>query len=239
MLTPTSGTNASAKGWKTDQGSNPLDSLVSHALRRFVSSVFLAASLLQMEPSSFHVAIADTGWNGSRLQPCPYESNCVSSNYLEPPNRYLSPLQSQRPKEAAFASAVRDLSTTSTPGISLVESSPKTFYIHLTVPGTAPNSLDDVELVFFDDDGAGSALGGGSLVNLRCQSRVTLPPPPFCLKKNCINGNMDQRQRVDQIAQKVLGIPKADQTRMNDSAKWTPIFFNSDKVPGFDDELDY
>ena len=111
--------------------------------------------------------------------------------------------------------------------VTISEASPKAYYMHLTVPGTAPGSLDDIELVF----------GNEGIVNWGCEARVTLPPPPFCLQKNCINGNMDQRRRMDRIG-KILGMPKADQERMDQSAKWTPIFFNSDRVPGFEDELD-
>ena len=108
----------------------------------------------------------------------------------------------------------------------MVEIQPGSKYIHLTVPGTAPSSLDDVELVF--SEGA---------ANVRCEARVTLPPPPFCIKRNCINGNMDQRTRVEKLAS-VLGLPFQDRTEMA-GAKWTPIFLNSDKVPGFDDDLGY
>ena len=158
----------------------------------------------------------------ARLRPCPYESNCVSSNYLEPPNRYVSPLKTLRDQETAFARAIRDLEQSS---VKVVEILPRQYYLHATVPGTSVGSLDDVEVLFGQDEG---------IVHLRCQARVTLPPPPFCLKKNCINGNMDQRTRIGGIAA-TLGLPSADQERMQ-SAKWTPIFFNSDKVPGFDDE---
>ncbi len=163
-----------------------------------------------------------------RLQPCPYESNCVSSNYLEPPNRYISPLTTFRDRETAFSRAVRDLKEEGSTKV--VEILPRQYYIHATLPGTAKGSLDDVEILFSSD----SSSDEGGIVHLRCQARVTLPPPPFCLKKNCINGNMDQRTRVDSIA-RTLGLPSADQERMQ-SAKWTPIFFNSDRVPGFDEE---
>lgn len=160
-----------------------------------------------------------TGFDGARLKPCPYDSNCVSSNYLEPPNRYVSPLRTVRDQNSAFTGAVRDLKDEE-----IVDVLPKNRYIHFTVPGTAPGSLDDIEVMF----------GEEGIVNLRCQARVTLPPPPFCIKKNCINGNMDQRQRLEKVAQ-TLGLPPADQERMQQSAKWSPIFFNSDIVPGFYD----
>lgn len=204
-------------------------------VRTALVSCLLATSLwgssLVVDPSST-TAWAETGLDVStgKLQPCPYESNCVSSNYLEPPNRYLSPLQTQRDKDKAFDNAVRDLLAASgKDGIAIAETSPKNHYIHLTMPGTAPSSLDDVEMAFVDNGDS-----DGSLVNLRCQARVTLPPPPFCVQKNCINGNMDQRRRVETITQ-ILGIPKADQESMK-GAKWTPIFLNSDRVPGFDDD---
>ena len=180
-----------------------------------------------------------------RLQPCPYESNCVSSNYLEPPNRYVSPLKTFRDRETAFTRAVRNLrdesstgSLSSSTNIKVVEILPRQYYIHATVPGTSAGSLDDVEILFVDNnDGADDGgEGGGGIVHLRCLARVTLPPPPFCLKKNCINGNMDQRTRIDRMA-RTLGLPPADRERMEQSAKWTPIFFNSDRVPGFDDEV--
>ena len=117
----------------------------------------------------------------------------------------------------------------------VVEIRPRETYIHMTVPGTSVGSLDDVEILFAGENNKNNEEEDeGILVHLRCQARVTLPPPPFCLKKNCINGNMDQRTRVDAIA-RILGLPSADQEAMQ-SAKWTPIFFNSDRVPGFDDE---
>ena len=95
--------------------------------------------------------------------------------------------------------------------------------MHLTVPGTAPASVDDIELQFAE-----------GVVNVRCEARVTLPPPPFCVKKNCINGNMDQRSRVERMGLR-LGLPTSHAEAMQ-GAKWTPIFFNSDRVPGFDDD---
>jgi uncharacterized protein (DUF1499 family) len=173
--------------------------------------------------------VTDGGENPvGRLQPCPYESNCVSSNFLEPPNRYVSPLKTFRDRETAFARAIKDLRDAESSGkTKVVEILPRQYYLHVTVPGTSMGSLDDVEILFGDND--------EGIVHLRCQARVTLPPPPFCLKKNCINGNMEQRTRADRIAT-TLGLPPADRERM-ESAKWTPIFFNSDRVPGFDDEF--
>jgi uncharacterized protein (DUF1499 family) len=160
-----------------------------------------------------------------RLRSCSPSSNCVSSNYKEPPNRYISPLRIVNNRDTAFQRAIRDLKQYSGEAFSLVEIVPKDYYIHLTVPGTAPSSLDDLELIFTD-----------SIVNVKCEARVTLPPPPFCIKKNCINGNMDQRSRVENLAFNVLGLPASDREAMK-GAKWTPIFMNSDRVPGFDDEF--
>jgi hypothetical protein len=111
----------------------------------------------------------------------------------------MSSLKTAKDRDVAFTQAIRDLDGQEI----IADVLPKSYYIHLTVPGTTPGSLDDME-IFFGDEGT---------VNLRCESRVTLPPPPFCLKKNCINGNMDQRQRVEQVA-RILGLPPADQERM-------------------------
>lgn len=178
-----------------------------------------AATFLLHPPPSW----AGIGFDGnSALKSCSREKNCVSSNYLEPPNRYISPLQLVKDRNNAFQTAVRDLREAE---YSLAEIIPSKYYIHLTVPGTAPASLDDIEILFSE---------GGGIVNLRCEARVTLPPPPFCLKKNCINGNMDQRTRLERVTQ-TLGLPPTDQEQMR-SSKWTPIFFNSDRVPGFDDD---
>jgi len=164
----------------------------------------------------------------TRLPLCPSTSNCVSSNPLEPPNRYISPLTSlQEDADSVFRRVVRDWGSQAR-GAVLVESLPQQRYLHGTLPGTASGSLDDVELLVVPADES-------TLVQLRCEARVTLPPPPFCLKKNCINGNMDQRLRLDGIG-RALGLPAADQQRMQESAKWTPIFFNSDRVPGFEDD---
>lgn len=139
-----------------------------------------------------------------RLRSCEPNTNCVSSGYLEPPNRYMSPLKTLSDKETAYRRAVRDLSTLN----NKVEAISKDSYLHIEVPGTAPGSIDDVELLFADE----------GVVNLRCEARVTLPPPPFCIKKNCINGNMDQRKRVEEIS-RVLGLPAADAERMKETAK--------------------
>jgi hypothetical protein len=77
-------------------------------------------------------------------------------------------------------------------------------------------------------------------LNIRCNAQVTLPYAPFCVKKNCINGAQDQRDRLDNLALKVLGLPFADAQQMKSSAKWTPIFFNADRVPDMmDDDDDY
>jgi uncharacterized protein (DUF1499 family) len=162
--------------------------------------------------------------NTLRLGSCSAKSNCVSSNYKEPPNRYVSPLKIVNDRDVSFQRAIRDLKQ-NPGGVSIVEIVPKDYYIHLTVPGTAPSSVDDIELIFADD-----------IVNVKCEARVTLPPPPFCVQKNCINGNMDQRSRIENLAYSVLGLPPSDREQMQ-GAKWTPIFFNADRVPGFGDEF--
>ncbi|KAL7542039.1 hypothetical protein ACHAXR_011463 [Thalassiosira sp. AJA248-18] len=156
------------------------------------------------------------------LHSCNAQSNCVSSNYREPPNRYVSPFKIANKPNVAFQRAVRDMKN-SDYDVSIVEIVPTDYYIHATVSGTAPSSLDDIELLFAED-----------IVNVKCEARVTLPPPPFCVKKNCINGNMDQRSRVEKIGY-LLGLPANDQEEMKGEAKWTPIFMNSDRVPGFED----
>ena len=177
----------------------------------------------------------------TRLRPCGNDTNCVSSFYLEPPNRYISPLVSRQSPRVSFNRALRDLTkyeqARSVESVSPKQDGDAAYYIHVTVPGTAPNSLDDLELFFDQDDSSSSSDNPGSdvtttstVVNWRCQARVTLPPPPFCVRKNCINGNMDQRDRLSKLAS-FLGLPAADQSRMQVGAKWTPIFFNSDRVP--------
>ena len=162
-----------------------------------------------------------------RLKACSPSSNCVSSNYLEPPNRYVSPLKIVNDRDVAFQRAIRELQKRDG-DFSIAEVVSKDYYIHITKPGTAPGSLDDIELTF---------PSSGGIVNIRCEARVTLPPPPFCVKKNCINGNMDQRKRLEDLMY-VLGLPPVDQKQMQ-GAKWTPIFLNSDRVPGFYDDYDY
>jgi len=202
-------------------------------------------------PSSF----ADTGLvvigtitTVTTLAPCPADHNCVSSNYREPPNRYVSPLKLVNDRDKAFQRAVKDLNSAAAAAagdatsrsISIAEIKPEQYYIHLTVPGTAPGSLDDLELLFVQDNSNNNKNGGSGIVNVRCDARVTLPVPPFCVKKNCINGNMDQRRRVETAAL-LLNLPPSDQQQMQSpQTKWTPIFFNSDRVPGFyDDDDDY
>eukprot|EP00584_Thalassiosira_punctigera_P020152 CAMPEP_0172546750 /NCGR_PEP_ID=MMETSP1067-20121228/16449_1 /TAXON_ID=265564 ORGANISM="Thalassiosira punctigera, Strain Tpunct2005C2" /NCGR_SAMPLE_ID=MMETSP1067 /ASSEMBLY_ACC=CAM_ASM_000444 /LENGTH=206 /DNA_ID=CAMNT_0013333721 /DNA_START=191 /DNA_END=811 /DNA_ORIENTATION=+ len=160
----------------------------------------------------------------TRLEACSAQSNCVSSNYREPPNRYVSPFRILNEPDVAFRRAVRDIKSSDDRDVSIAEIVPRDRYIHVTVPGTAPSSVDDVELIFSD-----------GVVNVKCEATVTLPPPPFCVKKNCINGNMSQRLRVERMGY-LLGLPPSDREEMA-GAKWTPIFMNSDRVPGFDDDF--
>ena len=107
----------------------------------------------------------------------------------------------------------------------------KYYYIHITVPGTAPNSLDDNWIVLWR-----WKFQQQWHYHHHCQpdmpTRITLPPPPFCVQCNCINGNIDQRDQLIHVAT-VLGLPAANQSHIMEQAKWTTIFFNSDKVPGF------
>uniref|UniRef100_A0A7S3Q1F2 Uncharacterized protein n=1 Tax=Chaetoceros debilis TaxID=122233 RepID=A0A7S3Q1F2_9STRA len=172
-------------------------------------------------PGYFYEPSSEQNVGTLRLKACSSTSNCVSSNYAEPPNRYISPLKIVNDRDTAFQRTVRDVQTSD---FVITEVISKDYYIHLTTAGTAPGSIDDVELVIPEE---------GGIVNMRCEARVTLPPPPFCVKKNCINGNMDQRSRLKNLMN-ILGLPSADETQMQ-GAKWTPIFFNSDRVPGFYD----
>lgn len=192
--------------------------MINHTtVARVFAATTAACCLLVSDPS-----FADIGFDptSNRLRSCASDRNCVSSNYREPPNRYVSPLKLVNDRDKAFQRAVRDLNQA---GASISEVKPDNYYIHLTVPGTAPSSLDDIELIFTED----------SIVDVRCDARVTLPIPPFCVKRNCINGNMDQRTRLEKVAL-TLNLPQSDQQQMQ-KAKWTPIFFNADRVPDFDD----
>ena len=91
------------------------------------------------------------------------------------------------------------------------------------------NSIDDIYLLFPEE---------GSIVNVKCEAQVTLPTPPFCIQKGCINGNMDQRRRVIELS-RVLGLPLNDEDIMKEEgAKWTPIFWNTDRVPDMVDYVD-
>lgn len=61
---------------------------------------------------------------------CNPRSNCVSSNYREPPNRYISPFRIVNEPDVAFQRAVRDLKSNSAGSdITLVEIVPKDYYI--------------------------------------------------------------------------------------------------------------
>jgi len=234
--------------------SSSIETGLKRATTSFVTAASCALLLLGgniIDPSA-SLAIATEGGPGYsyevppgsgvvRLKQCSATSNCVSSNYLEPPNRYISPLKIVNDRDVAFQRAVRELQKQSQNqnqnvnlGISIVEVASKEYYIHLSTPGTAPGSLDDIELTFPETNSGGIGKETG-IVNVRCEARVTLPPPPFCVKKNCINGNMDQRKRLEDLSY-ILGLPPANQKQMQEGAKWTPIFFNSDKVPGFYDD---
>ena len=196
--------------------------LTAHSIARAAADATAALCLLLLTDQQTQVI--DTPTVQRRLEICNSQSNCVSSNYREPPNRYVSPFRIVNEPDVAFQRAVRDLNSNNDgDAATIVEIAPRENYIHLTVPGTSPSSLDDIELVFSPE-----------VVNVKCEARVTLPPPPFCVKKNCINGNMDQRSRVERLG-RLLGIPPNDVEEMRDEAKWTPIFLNSDRVPGFDD----
>ena len=174
-----------------------------------------------------------------QLRPCAKDTNCVPSFYAEPPNRYVSPWVSRQSPNVALQRALRYLSSKDSSHLVEARSieTQDGSYIHVVVSGTAPNSYDDIELFFQGDSSSENVPGDNTLINLRSEARVTLPPPPFCIRKNCINGSMDQRDRLARI-QRVVGLPAADEGRMNEQAKWTPIFFNSDKVPSWDDDDD-
>ena len=201
--------------------------MILSIIRSFASVATLIGGLTFSDPSISlaygpGVVFEENTSNIKFLKSCPATSNCVSSHYSEPPNRYISPLKVINERDVAFQRAVRSFRNEK--DINVVEISPKEFYIHVTVEGTVKGTLDDIELYFPE---------AGGIVALRCEARNTLPPPPFCIKKGCINGNMDERKRIERVAS-VLGLPFLDQEEMQD-AKWTPIFFNSDKVPGFDE----
>ena len=203
------------------------DCLLSPARTALATATFAATAFIQFStpPDALALGYTPSMANGDppRLARCDPNTNCVSSGYLEPPNRYMSPLQTLSDRDTAYRRAVRDLSA----GFDgKVETTAKDYYVHVEVPGTAPGSTDDIEILFGEESG---------IVNIRCEARITLPPPPFCVKKDCINGNMDQRERVQKVA-RILGLPAADAGRMKETAKWTPIFFNSDRVPT---DLDY
>jgi len=228
----------------------PNGSSSSHAITKAITAICATTcALFQIgfqPPSSYASTttelLADTtamtSSNTVRFRLCEPTSNCVSSNYREPPNRYVSPLSILKDRDVEFNRAVRDLtafergdeiSSTTTSllaGLHIVEIIPKEYYIHATVSSKAPpGSLDDVELFFTD----------GGIVNTKCNARVALPPPPFCIKKGCINANQDQRERVKEVGY-LLGLPPSDQKQMQEGARWTPIFFNADRVP---DMLEY
>ena len=191
----------------------------------------ISSSSLLHKPSPTHAEDGNLAASQSidipRLTACSPTSNCVSSNYLEPPNRYNAPFQIVKDRDIAFQRAIQDLQ--GNPRFSIAQVSSKEYTLHLTVPGTAPNSLDDIYLQFPTD---------GNIVNVKCEARVTLPPPPFCLQKNCINGNMDQRRRVQELSL-LLGLPLSDEALMKDEgAKWTPIFWNTDRVPDMVEYVD-
>ena len=203
------------------------DCLLSSARIALATATFAATTFVQFSapPDALALGYTPSMPNGDppRLLRCDPNTNCVSSGYLEPPNRYMSPLQTLSDRDTAYRRAVRDLSADFD---GKVETIVRDYYVHVEVPGTAPGSTDDIEILFGEE---------GGIVNVRCEARVTLPPPPFCVKKNCINGNLDQRERVEKIA-RIVGLPAADASRMKETAKWTPIFFNSDRVPT---DLDY
>ena len=195
----------------------------------FAATVSLA--LLGM-PVSLNASWDEVGYvlvSGTNDTPhinaCKPNINCVSINYLEPLNRYVSPLQTVNEWAVAFQWAVSDMASLKDQTIMKVSS--KDFYIRLAVPVTAPGSLNDLKILFSEE---------GGVANIRCEAQVTLLPPPFCLEKNRSNGNMDQWTTVEELALS-LGPPPTDQKQMQKRANWTPMFFDSDKVPGFYDKV--
>lgn len=230
MLKLDSGIESSAVDIEQPSTFHVLGTKVGDGLPGYLAAVLLTFALVHVPPVSPCWATEPAiGWDSAtqRLKACSVKSNCVSSNFNEPPNRYISPLRTVAGRQVAFDRAVKDLTSNSNKAsFSVIEVRPKDFYIHLSTPGTSPGSLDDIEITFTDDD----------IANVRCEARTTLPPPPFCLQKNCINGNMDQRRRIEAVSSTVLGLPPVDFQRMKEESKWSPIFFNSDRVP---DMVDY
>jgi uncharacterized protein (DUF1499 family) len=217
---------------------SPSKMLLPHSVEKSIKVITAVLSIsstsLLHDPSPSHaspleqnLATPTSSISAPRLTACPPTSNCISSNYLEPPNRYTAPLKLVKDRDIAFQRAIQDIQTN--PRFSLVQAMPKDYTLHLTIPGTSPNSIDDIYLLFPEE---------GSIVNVKCEAQVTLPTPPFCIQKGCINGNMDQRRRVIELS-RVLGLPLNDEDIMKEEgAKWTPIFWNTDRVPDMVDYVD-
>ena len=160
-----------------------------------------------------------------RLRACPASTDCVSSAAREAPNRAVAPL-SYRPasRDDAFAKARAWLSG-GEHGFEIAEADPSRYYLRAVVAGPL-GVVEDVELLVLPES--------SGVASARAVARVKGPTPPWCIEKGCINGNQVQRARVRTISSG-LGWSPVDATEMEDDARWTPIFFNTDAVPRDDD----
>ena len=171
-----------------------------------------------------------------RLFACPVASDCVSSAAREAPNRAVAPLAypPSLSRDAAYRAALDALGTRPDTAVRRADAAERYIWAEVGL-GNDATTVDDLELLVLPGGGRRSgddeaAVGGGGVVAVREVARVKGPTPPFCVKPGCINANGRQRERVRALGA-ALGWSSSDATEMEDDARWTPIFFNDDRVP--------
>eukprot|EP00670_Eutreptiella_braarudii_P009367 CAMPEP_0174310854 /NCGR_PEP_ID=MMETSP0810-20121108/3327_1 /TAXON_ID=73025 ORGANISM="Eutreptiella gymnastica-like, Strain CCMP1594" /NCGR_SAMPLE_ID=MMETSP0810 /ASSEMBLY_ACC=CAM_ASM_000659 /LENGTH=392 /DNA_ID=CAMNT_0015418905 /DNA_START=30 /DNA_END=1208 /DNA_ORIENTATION=- len=165
-----------------------------------------------------------------RLSMCPSGgAGCVSSNALEPPNASVAPLLWPRllSRMEAFQAALQAVE--SEQSLQLVRADPQVGYLRFQA--MEGGEMQIAEVAFGDEE--------TRTVMLRCEREsmerplALKAPPPFCVTPGCINGASRQRT-VLKAFQEAVGWRSADEFAFSSEARWTPLFFNEDRVPDDD-----
>ena len=197
------------------RGGRPTMACAPPLRRRAAISSTLLALAAPWRPASAATAPATLGPTAQgSLRQCtlpPTEQGCVSSSPASAPNRFLAPLRyDEISREQAYRRVRAYLSSSASPwALDAANDSPE--YLH------AGSDEEDLELRFLPDDNA---------VTFRLLAKRPTPMPAFCASRGCINGNADQRKRLEMLRDEV-GF-RSDEARFDGEKYdgWVPIFLH-------------
>ena len=149
-----------------------------------------------------------------RLRRCPGSKQCVSSAGGEAPNKAMAPLSyAPTPRLEAFARLLRELR--GNPEVTVEEEDAESGYVRAAVVPASGGDAEDLEVQVLP--------GTLGLAAFRDTARSTRAPPPWCVKKGCLNGNQTQRSRMQALAASLSWSP-TDTGALQEDAEWKPIF---------------